>query len=122
MSRPVTDDELVAFLRGFLADNDNFPNAPTIAHRFGWASINAAYERMLKLERRGVIERNAVGGWRFKRPLEVLRQAERAARRNEPGYYSPENLARLMRSPEEVRESQRKLGALLFGGTGGDEP
>jgi hypothetical protein len=65
---PVTDEELVAFMRGFLADNDTLPNAPTLAHRFGWRSINAAYERLLKLERRGVLERNAVGGWRFVRP------------------------------------------------------
>lgn len=59
--------ELLAFLRTFEAENDSFPTDRVIAEHFGWASINAAFEHMRALAKKGEIERNAQGGWRFAR-------------------------------------------------------
>lgn len=64
--------ETLAFMRAFEAENDSFPTDRTLAAHFGWASNNAAYEHVRALARKGAIERNAQGGWRFTRaPVEA---------------------------------------------------
>jgi Mn-dependent DtxR family transcriptional regulator len=56
---------LLAFCDLFLTQEDQMPTGKAIADHFGWASQNAAYEAMASLERRGLIERNSLGKWRF---------------------------------------------------------
>ena len=56
---------LLAFCDLFLTQEDQMPTGQAIAAYFGWASQNAAYEAMASLERRGLIERNSLGKWRF---------------------------------------------------------
>jgi Mn-dependent DtxR family transcriptional regulator len=56
---------LLAFCDLFLTQEDQMPTGQAIADHFGWASQNAAYEAMASLERRGLIERNSLGKWRF---------------------------------------------------------
>jgi|GEM_PF-784043 len=58
---------VLAFMREFLAANDGMPTDRTIANHFGWASTNSAFEQLRALEKKGCIERNAQGGWRFVR-------------------------------------------------------
>lgn len=59
--------ELLFFMQAFEAENDALPTDRTIARHFGWASTNAAFEHLRALARKGLIERNAQGGWRFAR-------------------------------------------------------
>lgn len=56
---------MMDFLRSFYAMNDQLPPARVIADHFGWTSANAAYEHLEGLRRRGFLERNAVGKWKF---------------------------------------------------------
>lgn len=63
--------ELLAFMREFEAANDNMPSDRTIAAHFGWKSPNSAFEHLRALARKGCIERNAQGGWRFTRSGEA---------------------------------------------------
>lgn len=69
MSTALTEKQaaVLAYLREFHASNDNMPTDRTIAKRFGWTSVNSAFEQLRALERKGCIERNAQGGWRFTR-------------------------------------------------------
>lgn len=69
MSTALTEKQaaVLEYLREFQAANDNMPTDRTIAKRFGWASVNSAFEQLRALERKGCIERNAQGGWRFTR-------------------------------------------------------
>lgn len=55
------------YLRRFFAENDQLPPCHVIAEYFGWASANAAQNYLAALERKGFIERNAVGKYRFAR-------------------------------------------------------
>ena len=74
MKMPLTDKQAAAleFRRAFAAENDNMPTGGTIAKHFGWASFNNAFEVLQALKRKGYIERNAQGTWRFTRePVEV---------------------------------------------------
>jgi SOS-response transcriptional repressor LexA len=68
-TRPLTirQAESLDFIRAFYDRNDQLPPVDTIAEHFGFASRNAAHEMLLALERKGHIERNEVGKWRFKR-------------------------------------------------------
>jgi SOS-response transcriptional repressor LexA len=56
-----------AFMRGFLQDNDQLPPTHAIQKQFGWKSKNAAIEHLQALERKGFLERNAVGKYKFAR-------------------------------------------------------
>jgi SOS-response transcriptional repressor LexA len=56
---------LLAFCDLFLTQNDQMPTGQAIASHFGWASVNAAYEALTALERRGLLERNTLGKMRF---------------------------------------------------------
>lgn len=69
MSTDLTEKQaaLLAYMREFEAANDNMPTIQTIAAHFGWASTNSAFEQMRALEKKGRIERNEQGGWRFVR-------------------------------------------------------
>jgi SOS-response transcriptional repressor LexA len=65
--RPMTDRQkaLLGFLRAFYEANDQLPPTQVIAGNFGWASTNSAQEHLVALWRRGYLERNAVGKWKF---------------------------------------------------------
>lgn len=65
--RPLTQRQrsILAFCDRFLTQNDQLPTQQALVDHFGWASTNAAYEAFLSLERRGLLERNALGKLRF---------------------------------------------------------
>lgn len=58
--------EYVSFMRQFFIENDQLPPVAVTAAAIG-VRVNAAHEVMHRLERAGVIERNAVQKWRWKR-------------------------------------------------------
>jgi SOS-response transcriptional repressor LexA len=58
----------LAFLRSYVAANDNMPTAKTVSEHFGWTSVNAGYDVLVRLAKKGYIERLAGQvGWRFVR-------------------------------------------------------
>ena len=59
--------EVLAFMREFFAENDQLPPGHVIAKRFHMRSVNTAQCITDALERKGAIERNAVGKFRFAR-------------------------------------------------------
>lgn len=59
--------QVLAFMREFLAQNDQLPPACVIAKHFGWASANAAQEHINSLRGHGLVETNACGKLRFVR-------------------------------------------------------
>ncbi|CAA2106061.1 hypothetical protein [Variovorax paradoxus] len=59
--------EVLAFMREFFAENDQLPPAASLRTRFGWASDNAAATYLITLAKKGYIEHNAVGKYRFTR-------------------------------------------------------
>ena len=59
--------EVLDYMRAFLVDNDQLPPVHAIAHHFGFKSDNSAKEHVAALEKKGAIERNAVGKYRFAR-------------------------------------------------------
>lgn len=59
--------QVLAFMREFLAENDQLPPACAIAKHFGWASANAAQEHINTLRGHGLVETNACGKLRFVR-------------------------------------------------------
>jgi SOS-response transcriptional repressor LexA len=59
--------EIVAFMRAFYAENDQLPPLHAIKTHFGWSSDNGAHQHLEALARKGCIERNAVGKYRFTR-------------------------------------------------------
>ena len=61
------ENEVLDFAQKFFRENDQLPPEASIAKQFGWSSANSAHEILMRLERRGAIERNAVGKWRFSR-------------------------------------------------------
>jgi SOS-response transcriptional repressor LexA len=69
MKRPITPGQrrVLDFLRDFHAQNDQLPPIQAIAAHFGWSSWNAAQTHIMGLVKRGYLERNEVGKWRFSR-------------------------------------------------------
>jgi SOS-response transcriptional repressor LexA len=67
--RPMTDTQkrVLAFLRAFYEANDQLPPMYVVARHFGWTSANAAQAHLMALWRRGLVERNELGKWRFAR-------------------------------------------------------
>lgn len=65
--KPLTDKQaaVLAYCGQFFAANDQIPPRHFVANHFGWSSYNAAAEAMEVLGRKGYIERNANGKWRF---------------------------------------------------------
>ena len=59
--------QVLAFMREFLAENDQLPPACAIAKHFGWASANAACTHLSALRRHGLVEPNACRKLRFVR-------------------------------------------------------
>lgn len=59
--------EVLAFMREFFAENDQLPPASALRVRFGWASDNAASTYLITLAKKGHIEHNSVGKYRFAR-------------------------------------------------------
>lgn len=58
---------VLAFMRAFFAENDHLPGGPDISRRFGFTSPNAGADYIAALRRKGYIERNTVGKYRFTR-------------------------------------------------------
>ncbi|MFG5779890.1 hypothetical protein ACFIQF_22750 [Comamonas sp. J-3] len=59
--------EVLEFMREFFAENDQLPPGHVIAKRFRMRSANSVQCVAYALERKGAIERNAVGKFRFAR-------------------------------------------------------
>ena len=59
--------EVLEFMREFFAENDQLPPGHAIAKRFRMRSVNTVQGITDALERKGAIERNAVGKFRFAR-------------------------------------------------------
>ena len=59
--------DVLAFMRAFFAENDQLPPVATVCEQFGWVSLQAAQCHVDALAHHGLIERNAVGKWRFAR-------------------------------------------------------
>ena len=59
--------EVLAFMRSFLVDNDQLPPVHVISRHFGFAAQNGAHDHVRALEKKGAIERNAVGKYRLAR-------------------------------------------------------
>lgn len=59
--------DVLAFMREFFTQNDQLPPASALRARFGWASDNAAATYLITLAKKGHIEHNAVGKYRFSR-------------------------------------------------------
>jgi SOS-response transcriptional repressor LexA len=59
---------VLGFMREYQAANDNMPTIPVIAHRFGYASPNAANQHVQALVKHGHLERlDGQVGFRFVR-------------------------------------------------------
>lgn len=56
---------LLLFCDTFLTQNDQLPTYQAISDHFGWTSTNSALEAVAVLERKGLLERNTLGKWRF---------------------------------------------------------
>ena len=55
----------------FHAENDQLPPLSAISKHFGWTSANTANEHVSILAKKGYLERNAIGKWRFARAKRV---------------------------------------------------
>lgn len=58
--------EILAFMREYLAENDQLPPVSQVGERFGW-NPNGAQWHLVELARKGALEKNAAGRWRFAR-------------------------------------------------------
>ena len=61
------NQDVLAFMREFFVENDQLPPVERIAKHFGWASMQSAHCHLEALQKHGLIERNAVGKFRFAR-------------------------------------------------------
>jgi SOS-response transcriptional repressor LexA len=61
------------FLVQFFARNHQLPPCHCIAREFNFASQNAAFEHLLAIEKRGLIERNELNKWRFTKGIDICR-------------------------------------------------
>lgn len=59
--------EVLAYMRAFLADNDQMPPLQLIADHFGYRAAAGAQFQVLALKRKGYLEANATGKVRFVR-------------------------------------------------------
>ena len=67
--RPLTPTQKVVliYMRHYFAENDQLPSNKAIKEAFGYSSDNSALLIQKSLARKGFIERNAVGKYRFTR-------------------------------------------------------
>ena len=56
----------MGFLREYLELNDQLPPVSQVAQKFGWHA-NGAQWHLAELGRKGALEKNAAGRWRFAR-------------------------------------------------------
>ena len=59
--------QVLGFMRTFLAENDELPPMWAVAKHFGFRSENAAQCHIDALTRKGYLERNSIGNLRFAR-------------------------------------------------------
>ena len=59
--------DVMVYLRHFFEQNDQLPPVERIAQHFGWSSTQSAQCHLDALQKHGLIERNAVGKFRFAR-------------------------------------------------------
>ena len=72
--------QALRFLRSYVEANDNMPTAKTISEHFGWTSVNAGYDVLVRLEKKGCLERLAgQAGWRFVRERTCISSKEETA-------------------------------------------
>jgi repressor LexA len=60
---------ILAFMRQYFEQNDQLPPVDKLREHFNWKSSNAAAEHLQTLARKGVIEHNANGKYRFTRTV-----------------------------------------------------
>lgn len=60
-------EQVYGFMVGYFEQNDQLPSLEAMCEKFGWSSVNAAADHQKVLERKGWIERNACGKFRFAR-------------------------------------------------------
>lgn len=65
--RPPTDrqQEVFDFMVAFFVENHQTPPAHVIAKHFGFSSATASWGHIQALARKGLIERNTLGNWKF---------------------------------------------------------
>ena len=61
-----TQLEMLGFMRKYLAENDQLPPVTTVATKFDMYPGGAQWH-MAEMARKGAIEKNAAGRWRFAR-------------------------------------------------------
>ena len=61
-------DIVLRFMHQFYLDQDTLPPMQTMADVFEWASANTAYCMLQCLVKRGAVERNIIGKYRFTKP------------------------------------------------------
>lgn len=71
-----TQARVLVYLHAAFQKEDAIPHGRAVAERFGWSSTTAAWEHLHALEKKGYIERNAFGGWRFPRKETPMTQPE----------------------------------------------
>lgn len=59
-------EQMLAFMRGFLAEHDQLPPVSIVAKEFGM-NPNGAQWHLAEMARKGALEKNAAGRWRFAR-------------------------------------------------------
>ena len=79
VSLSIRQQQVLGFMLQFLAENDQLPPMSAIAPYFGFRSPNSAQEHVNALARKGFLERNAVGNFRFVRG-HVLAASEQAVK------------------------------------------
>lgn len=69
MSQPISPVQkmVLEFMREFFGQNDQLPPAHAICDRFNWGSTNNAAHHQRALLKKGYLEVNAVGKYRFTR-------------------------------------------------------
>ena len=71
--------QVLGFMLQFFAENDQSPPMHAISSHFDFKSNNAAQDHVKVLERKGYLERNAVGNYRFARERVLTASAEAGA-------------------------------------------
>lgn len=63
----VQQQKVLDYMVAFFVVNDALPTFPQIARAFGYASNNAASDHVLRLAKKGFLEKNESGNYRFSR-------------------------------------------------------
>lgn len=62
---------VLAFMHQYFRENDQLPGTAALRDQFGWKSENSVVLIREVLDRKGYIEKNAVGKYRFTRQKEA---------------------------------------------------